>query len=183
DDIQNSAHYLSDTIDDFRNFFKTNKKRDYFNLTHTFDKTFKLIKSQFTSNKIDIISNIKDIEVYALENELLQVLLNIIKNAKDELIKQKDKKLLFIDVLKHDDEVIIKIKDNAGGIKAKNISEIFDAYFTTKKEQDGTGIGLYMSKEIVEKSLDGTIAANNEIYEYEKQTYKGAVFTITFPKK
>ncbi len=183
DDIQNSANYLSHTIDDFRNFFKPNKRKEEFCIKHTFDKTYKLIKSQFISNNIEIVSNIKPINIYTFENELLQVLLNIIKNAKDELIKKDYKRLLFIDVLEFEDELIIKIKDNAGGIKTKNIYKIFDAYFSTKKEQDGTGIGLYMSKEIVEKSLNGNIQVTNETYKFKNQTYKGALFTISFPKR
>ena len=179
DNVDNSVKHLSVTIDDFRDFFKPEKEKSYFNLKRLFDKAFKLISSQFINNNIKIIKDIEEIELYGYPNELLQVLINILKNAKDELISIEDnnEKLLFINVYKEESNVIIKIKDNANGINPANISKIFDAYFTTKDEEEGTGIGLYMSKQIIE-GMKGSIEASNVSYEYNNKKFIGAEFTI-----
>ena len=181
--IDNSVMYLSTTIDDFKNFFNPNKEKTHFNMEDVFDKTFKLISSEFKNNNIQIIKNIANLNIDGNENELLQVLINIIKNAKDEFIKkdtQTDKLLLFIDVYQYESFAIIKIKDNIGGIKNEVIKDIFKPYFTTKKDSGGTGIGLYMSKQII-KNMDGKIEATNVEYEYEGEQHKGAEFKITLP--
>ena len=110
---------------------------------------------------------------------LTTMLANSIKNAKDELIKIKknDRRLIFINMYKKDSQAIIKIKDNAGGINKDIINKIFDAYFTTKEQTDGTGIGLYMSKQIIQE-MNGKIEVSNEKYKYEDVEYLGAQFTI-----
>lgn len=176
--IDNSVKNLNTTITDFSNFFNPNKKSDYFNLTTIFEKTLKLIDSQFKHNGIEIIKEIEDIKFYGLENELLQTFINILKNSKDELIKRNvnQKRLIFINAYKKENKLIIKIKDNAGGIPNKIINKIFDPYFTTK-EEEGTGIGLYMSKQIIE-SINGSIEVENVNYTFDDVVYQGAEFTI-----
>ena len=178
--IDDSIKSLSTTIDDFRNFFNPNKKQVSFYLSEAFSKTFKLISSQLKNNNIEIIEDIIDIEIYGLENELLQTLINILKNAKEELVKKEKKKrrLLFIKSEKKGTQVRIKIKDNAGGISDNILSKIFDAYFTTKAKEGGTGIGLYMSKQIIER-MNGNLSVNNVEYLFEGHEYKGAEFIIT----
>ena len=177
--IDDSVKNLSTTIDDFRNFFNPNKKEESFDIKDTFDKTFKLIDSQFKYNEIKIIKNIQSIIIDSYENELLQTLINILKNAKDELIKKdiNEKKFIFIDTIKEDDKLIIKIKDNANGIPENVIDNIFEAYFTTKETTGGTGIGLYMSKSIIEH-LGGILSVSNVEYIYDDIQYKGAEFQI-----
>ena len=185
ENIDESVHYLSSTIDDFRNFFNPNKEKTYFSLETIFDKTFKLINSEFKNCNIEIIKNINDVKISGYQNELLQVLINIIKNAKDEFIRKENnlqKQLLFIDVYEKENQAIIKIKDNIGGIPNEIIDKIFEPYFTTKKENGGTGIGLYMSRQIVE-SLEGNIEVSNVEYDYDNEHYKGAEFIITFATK
>ncbi len=180
--IDNSVQHLSSTIDDFRNFFMPDKAKKYFNLRSIFDKTYKLINPQLKNNTIFILEKIDDIEVYGYQNELLQVLINIIKNAKDELIKlDRDKKrLLFISMYIKNNQAFIKIKDTAGGIPLDIIDNIFKAYFTTKESKEGTGIGLYMSKQIIE-GMGGVIEVSNTEYEYENENYIGAEFIIKLP--
>ena len=111
--------------------------------------------------------------------QLIQVLLNILNNAKDALLKLKDKKrLLFINAYTKDNFVIIEIKDNAEGIKEEIIGRIFEPYFTTKHQSQGTGMGLYMSQNIVKNYLNGTLDVYNEDYKYKGLAYTGAKFII-----
>ena len=181
--IINSAYYLSDTIDDFKDFFKPNKEKKYFKILNAFERTFTLLNSQFTNNNISFIKNIEDVEIYGFENELIQVLINILNNAKDELINKKDQKLfIFIDVFFKDDNVCICIKDNAGGIEDSVLNRIFEPYFTTKHQSQGTGIGLYMSEEIVVKHMKGKLSVQNVDFTYEHINYKGAEFSIVINK-
>jgi len=181
--IDLSVKNLSQTIDDFRNFFDPNKKKKYFYIKDAFDKTFKLIESQFNNHNILIIDNIDNIKIHTYENELLQTLINILKNAKEELVKKDHVKVLFIDTKKIDDYIEIRIRDNAGGVPSKIKDKIFNSYFTTKKSSGGTGIGLYMCKQIIEDSINGEIKVRNVEFRYEKEKYKGAEFIITIPIK
>ena len=178
--ISDSVQYLSQTIDDFRNFFKPDKTKTTFTVLQVFKETIKLIKPQFINNNIELIKNIDDRELYGYHNELLQVLINIFKNARDELVKldSNKKRFIFINTYKDNSNYIIKIKDNAGGIPNDIIEKIFEPYFTTKDEDEGTGIGLYMSKQII-NGMNGKIEAKNIKYEYEKQEYFGAEFEIS----
>jgi len=182
DAIDNSVKNLSNTIDDFRNFFNPNKTAEYFNIRTAFEKTFKLIDTHLKSHNIKIITKIDDIEIKSLQNELLQILINILKNAKDELvlIDKLEQKLILIEAKEQNNKLIINIKDNAGGIPADIIDKVFKAYFTTKGNKEGTGIGLYMSKQIIE-NLHGKIGVENCEFEFENIKYKGANFKIELP--
>ena len=178
--INNSAQYLSATIDDFRSFFDpNNNKKEEFLLSKMIDKTLNIISSQFVTKDIEIIKNIKDITILSFENELIQVLLNILNNSKDALLNLEDKKkLIFINAYTKDNFVVIEIKDNAKGIKEEIMDRIFEPYFTTKHQSQGTGIGLYMSQNIVKNYLNGTLKVSNENYVYKGSSYTGAKFTI-----
>ncbi len=182
--IDNSVIHLTTTIDDFRNFFNPNKQMTYFSIEATLEKTFKLVSSEFKNSNIEIVKNISNTCISGYQNELLQVFINIIKNAKDEFTKIENnlqKHYLFIDTREEEDKVIIKIKDNIGGIKESLINDIFKPYFTTKKDKGGTGIGLYMSKQIIE-NMNGELKVSNVNFNYRGIAYKGAEFTITLPK-
>ena len=178
--INCSAQYLSDTIEDFRTFFNpSNNKVRIFNISDTFSKTLNLLNAQFTAKNIEIIQNIEKREIFSIENELIQVLINILNNARDALLTiENQRRLIFIDTYFKDDILYIEIKDNAGGIKEEIIDRIFEPYFTTKHKAQGTGIGLYMSKEIIEKHLNGVLLVSNEKYNYENVDYFGAKFII-----
>ena len=179
--IDSSVKYLATTIDDFADFFRPNKDKEYFKIKATLDKTYNLVSSQLENNNIKVYRDIEDIEVYGFNNELLQVLINILKNAKDELIKlNMNKRFIFIDIKQKETNVVIKIKDSAGGIPPDIKSKVFDYYFTTKNDEEGTGIGLYMCKEII-TNMSGSISVQNVEYEYEDEIYKGAEFTINLP--
>ena len=121
--------------------------------------------------------------IYSYENELLQVIINILNNAKDELVKieKEENRIIFIDLYKEQNNLIIKIKDSAGGIKEEIIDRIFEPYFTTKHKSNGTGIGLYMCEEIVIKHIKGKIKVSNVDYIFEGKDFSGALFEISIP--
>jgi len=182
DAITKATKHLSKTIDDFQNFFKPNKTKEKFTTTDVFEKSLSLISAQFKAKSIDIEKNIDEIEIFGLENELIQVLINILNNARDELVKKEQKdKLIVIETKQTKNRVKIIITDNAGGVSTKIINKIFEPYFSTKKEQQGTGIGLYMSKEIITKHMKGNIKVENSTINIKGNSYKGARFTITLP--
>ena len=180
--ITHSVEHLSQTIDDFRDFFKQDKQQNQFLINNIFEKTFKLIKSQFKTANITIVENIEKISLFGLENELIQVLINLLNNARDELIKQENQeRLIIIDVIKENNNVNISIKDNAGGIPNDIIDDVFKSHFTTKQDSNGTGVGLSMSQIIIEEHMKGSITVQNVSYTYENISYKGALFTILIP--
>ena len=184
DKINEAAQYLSQTIDDFRNFFDTrNSVKSDFLLSETINKTLNLVHAQFVAKEIEIIQDIEEISINSIENELIQVLVNILNNSRDALIKiEEHKRLIFINIYEKNKNIIIEIKDNANGIPKNVIDKIFEPYFTTKHQSQGTGIGLYMSNNIITKHLEGTIVAENESYEYKGVKYQGAKFIITINK-
>jgi len=177
--ITNATKHLSKTIDDFRNFFKPDKEKMHCQVEELWLRTNDLIKDQYKTKNIQIITNIEDITIHTLVNELIQVILNIINNSRDELVKKElENKYIFVDIHKNVNKLQIQIKDNAGGIPKHIINRIFEPYFTTKHQSQGTGIGLYMSQEIVKKHMKGSIEVENSTYTYNKIEYTGAVFTI-----
>ncbi|MCG3673989.1 cache domain-containing protein [Aliarcobacter butzleri] len=176
--INTSSQYLSQTIDDFRNFFIPNKEKSKVNLIEIFKKTLDLISAQFSSKDIEIIKNIEGVEFESYENELIQALINILNNSRDELIKKDGERFIFVDAFEKDNFINIIIKDNAGGVIKENLNKIFEPYFTTKYKSQGTGIGLYMTEEIITKHLNGTICVENVEFTYNEKEYFGAQFTI-----
>jgi ABC-type nitrate/sulfonate/bicarbonate transport system substrate-binding protein/signal transduction histidine kinase len=180
--IKKATLYLSNTIDDFRNFFSRNKTSEQINISYTIEKSLELMGSSFLHHKINLVRNIKSIEILSLENELIQVLMNILVNSKDALRHiVSAEKYIFIDAFQNENQIIIQIKDNADGIDESIIDKIFEPYFTTKHQFNGTGIGLYMSKLLVEKHLNGTITVRNEEFTFMDKIHKGAVFEIILP--
>ena len=182
DIINNSAQHLSNTIDDFRNFFSNEKEASYFDIHIPIEKVLYLVSSKLKNRNIEIVKNTQEIIIVGLVNEFIQVLLNIINNAVDALEESDSKKkFIFIDAYKEGDNLVLKIKDNAGGIKKEIIDRIFEPYFTTKHKSQGTGIGLYMSNEIIKKHMNGDISVSNKKYLYENTNYNGAEFKIVLP--
>ena len=179
--IIETANYLSNTVDDFRYFFSPNKEKTRVNTKELFQKVFNLLDSEFRTKNIQIIKNIEEIYSYTYENELIQVMINIINNAKDELLKNEnyEYRYILIDLYKEDQNIIIKIKDNAGGISESIIDRIFEPYFTTKHRSQGTGIGLYMSEEIIVKHLKGDILVSNVESIIEGKSFIGAEFIVS----
>ena len=184
DAIVLNTKVLSQTIDDFRNFFKKDKKKNFFQIDNTIEKVISLLSASFTNKEIIIVKDLSDDEIFNLENELTQALLNIINNAKDALlINNIENKYIFITTYVKEDKLHIKIKDNAGGIPLEIINKIYEPYFTTKFKAQGTGIGLYMSKTIIEKHMKGSIKVSNTRFTYNGIDYEGACFDVILDKK
>jgi PAS domain S-box-containing protein len=172
-----SVHYMSQTIDDFKDFFQPNRPKMQFSIKDAIDNAIVLASASLKEKEINLITHLDDsLHIEGYFNELTQVLLNIINNAKDALLQNKIKnREITIGIQKVDNCIEITLCDNAGGIPESLLSQIFNPYFTTKTESNGTGLGLYMSKMIIEQSMGGTLRAKNG--------NKGAHFTISFPCK
>jgi len=182
DKINTTAQYLSQTIDDFRNFFNPNNNKNEFEIKTVIHRTINLLSSKFNNNEIEIIEDIDDTTIYGFENELIQVLINIVNNARDALIeKQANNRVIFINCHKKANTLEIEIKDNALGISNDIIHRVFEPYFTTKHKSVGTGIGLYMCKEIINRHMNGTINISNKEYIYNDKKQVGASILIVLP--
>lgn len=173
--IDTNLQYMSDTIDDFRNYYKSNKEKEIYALNEAIDAILNIVEATLNYTEIKIILDVQDgVKVHNVRNELQQVLLIIINNAKDALvINNIEEKKIDIKVTSKDDYAYITIDDNARGVADEIMSKIFDPYFTTKFASQGTGIGLYMAKIIIEKNMLGQLNATN--------IKDGARFTIKLP--
>jgi C4-dicarboxylate-specific signal transduction histidine kinase len=155
--------YMSGTIDDFRYFFKTDKEKSEFIVNRTIAKSIELMSPALANCGITIeFDEEQEVCTLGYSNEYSQVLLNIVKNAKDVLLERRvAKPLIIIQVFYDNLQSVVTVRDNGGGIDAEVLPKIFDPYFTTKEPGKGTGIGLYMSKVIVEKNMEGKLTARN----------------------
>ena len=179
DSILNTSKYLSNTIDDFRYFFKPQKEKEVFYLEKCCRKTIDLMNPNFLNKDIQINYKMENIQISGYETELIQVLINILNNSKDALELLNDEKLIFIDIFMENKKVIIEIKDNAGGIDEGIMDKVFEPYFTTKHQSQGTGIGLFMCKEIINKHMNGQLNISNQSFEYKNKIYKGTLTRIS----
>jgi len=201
DIIVNTTKHLSQTIEDFREFFNPNKTKKEIQTNIIYEKAIQLVSSRMSTKNIELIPKIDNTTIITFENELLQCIMNILNNAIDAFEQSKlEEKVIKFDI-KHQIEckipncdikeckqgkegyIKITIQDNAGGISKENIDKIFEAYFTTKHKSQGTGIGLYMTYEIINKHLNGYINVENKEIEYNHKSYTGAEFTVILPIK
>ena len=180
--ITNTAQYLSKTIDDFRDFIKGDRQKVSFILNEDIRSFLRLIEGSINTNEIKVIENFgEEVSITGYPNELVQCFINIYNNAKDALKDISGDKLFLISTEVIEDTVVVKFTDNAHGIEQAVIDKIFEPYFTTKHQSQGTGLGLHMTYNLIVDGMNGTIEANNVSYEYENKTYTGAEFTITLP--
>jgi len=183
DNIVKTTKHLSQTIDDFRNFYKKDKSKNFFNLKENIKQSLSIVEASLLSEYIEVIKDFDDsLEIFGYENEMKQAFLNIIQNSYDALIEnisKDEKRYIFISAKKIDGKIIVEIKDNALGIADNVMAKIFEQNFTTKENHGGTGIGLYMTNEIIKKNMNGTIKVSNCEYVYKDKKCKGALFIIT----
>lgn len=174
--IENLVQHLSRTIDDFRYFFKEDKEQVIVTLSSLIEGAVDIIKPVLTAKGIRVSSHhLCDEKISTYPNEVKQVILNLLKNSQEVLEERKIKyPQIEITSYKENENFCIEIKDNGGGISDEIIDKIFDPYFTTKDEYNGTGLGLYMSKTIIQEHCKAEIEARN--------SDKGALFLIRMKK-
>ncbi|PNV82162.1 MAG: PAS domain-containing sensor histidine kinase [Sulfurimonas sp.] len=149
---------MSETIDDFTNFFSPDKEKHYFNISESIMESIGLLESVIDDEMITIKTTFEDIEVLGITNELTQVIINLINNSKDAFIHNSILLREITIVTKRENGfAVIEVHDNAGGIAKENLEKIFEPYFTTKHKSRGTGLGLFMSRMICERGLGGTL--------------------------
>ena len=172
DKISQYSQHLSTTINDFREFFKSNKEQQETSLDRLVEGALSIIEVSINNKNIKIVKDLHSPEIITTyANEMKQVILNLIKNAEDILIEKEIKDAeIRIKSYKNTQFYVIEVEDNGGGIPQEIISKIFDPYFSTKLEKNGTGLGLYMSKTIIEEHCRGKLSVSNN--------NQGAIFKI-----
>ena len=169
---ENLLEYMSHTIDDFRDFFKSDKQKEEAGLCEITDSAIGLIEKGLQAQEISVEKEcLCDKKLMLYKNEMLQVLLNLLKNAQEALGGKEDAKI-SVRIYEEQGRAKISVSDNGGGVKEENIEKIFEPYFSTKANQ-GTGLGLYMSKMIIEEHMEGTLSLRN--------SKEGAEFIISLP--
>ena len=167
--------YMSNTISDFQNFFKPSKNKEVFEISEACERSIAILQASLKYHNIEFHFDISEkMEVLGYPNEFAQALLNILSNAKDVLSDRAiEKPFIHLHLKKGYRYILIIIEDNGRGIATEHIDRIFEPYFTTKYSKQGTGIGLYMTKMIIENNMNGIIDVKN--------TEVGAKFTIKLP--
>lgn len=169
--------YMSDTIDVFRNFFKPSKAKEQFLVSEAIQSALSIINVQLYSHDVEIELFLEDIAVFGYENEFKQAILNILNNAKDAIALKKEKRdfspKISIKTEKKDQKCSITLSNNGGRVSNEVKQRMFDPYYTTKFENKGTGIGLYMCKTIIEGNMQGEIDVQN--------SKDGVIFEILLP--
>lgn len=179
------AHNMSNTLDDFKNFFLPDKAKEDFYVINCVRHAFELSKYILEQENVQFtIHYSKDIKTHNFYNELSHVVLNLITNSKDALCENvpKNDRIIKVIIREYKDNIYINCVDNGGGIPSDIATKIFEPYFTTKYKSAGTGIGLYMSKQIVEKHMDGEIFQKNITHRIDRKSrYNCSLFTIKIP--
>lgn len=174
--IMDEVRRLTDITDTFRNFLKEKKERKTVYMQGVIEKALTICSTLKKNNSIHLIENIQKepISVNIVPNELIEVVINIVNNALDVFNeKEIEEPKIFIDLYEKDDKAFLSIEDNGGGIPEDVLPHVFEEYFTTKDDDKGTGLGLYMCEKIVTQSLNGKISVIN--------TNQGAKFIMEFP--
>lgn len=170
--IETYIQFLTTTIDDFRNFFRPDQQQEESSLQTIIDRALGLIGKSLSVHKITLhVNNTSENTLITYETQMMQVLINLLKNAQDAILDKKlENGTIWINAYEQSSFFVIEVEDNAGGIPETFIAKVFDPYFSTKAERNGTGLGLYMSKTIVEEHCHGSLHVENTVH--------GAKFTI-----
>ncbi len=163
DESKNILKNMSETIEDFTNFFNPQKEKHLFYVDESIEEALSLLDKMLKQNMISLKVKLQKLEVLGIQNELTQVIINLIKNSKDSFLS-KGILIREINIIVEEKNGFahIEMQDNAGGISKENIDNIFEPYFTTKHQSSGTGLGLFMSKMICEKGLDGDLDVSSK---------------------
>jgi len=170
--MQTRILYMSDTIEDFMNYYSPNKEKSTFKMI---DAVTQALEVAHVNKQIKLsIDGDKALSLYGLKNEYVQVIVSILSNIHDLVIEREvQNPKVEIELYKESSDVVLSITDNVGGIKDENLSKIFNPYFTTKHQSMGTGLGLYIAKMIVENTMNGSLSVENR--------GNGVTFTIRTP--
>jgi signal transduction histidine kinase len=172
DAIEETIEYMTQTIEDFSDYLNPKRSKNHFYVNDCIEKAMEITMPTLTKNAIDIVFYAEDdYKYFGQKNELTQVLIILINNAKEALIKDKNnnEKQIIIELEKSTHNLILKIQDNGLGVPDVIQNKIFDAYFSTNGKAKGRGLGLYMSKQIIEERFKSSLSVKNN---------QGAVFTI-----
>ena len=154
--------YMSNTIDDFRTFFKHNEEGEDFAIASAVNSVMTLMSKAMEHNNIKVITHIDDtLSVFGHKNEFVQALINLINNAREAILTNTQEGIIRIDVFQEEERIKVNVQDNGGGIQNQDIEQIFEPYFTTKHQTQGTGLGLYMSHQIIVNNMNGNLYAEN----------------------
>ena len=173
DAISSETEYLSQTIDDFRDFARNDIEREIFDFKDVFTHSIEILSHRFSKTSIEIHNDIVSFKYRSYKNFVIQILINILNNAIDAMKTSSEQKWIKAKSFIKEDAIILQICDNGGGIKLKSIDSIFDKYISTKDNKEDSGIGLYMCRQIIQKKLGGEIKAYN--------TQEGACLELSFP--
>lgn len=180
--IVDNSVYLSNVIERYRSLFEMRKNKNSFFMKELYKKAVNIISNKTQEYNINLVDDIEDINFNGYESDLIQVLVYIYENAKDVFLERDiEKKYIYTNIRKRDNRVFIVIKDSAGGIHKNIIDKIFEPYFTTKDKRVGTGIDLYISKQILKDRFHGDIKVENSSFTYKNEQFSGASFIITIP--
>lgn len=172
DMVISESDYLTQTIDDFRDFSREDNEKEESDIHTLFEQALEILSFRFEKTDIEIFNNIQNYKLRTYKNFFIQVLINILDNSIDALQKSSSKKYIMVDSTLKDDIFILKICDNGGGINMQDPELVFEKYATTKDKKANSGLGLYMTREILRKKLDAEIVAYNQ--------EEGACFELSF---
>ena len=183
DSVLAQSDYLSKIIDDFSNFFiSTSDKIEIISMDDVMERVMAFTINRLESNNIIVIQDIEICELRVNKSTFIQSILNIIYNSIDAITHNKIKnRYIFITCRNINDNIVLTIKDSGGGISEVAMNKLFEPYYTTKFESIGTGIGLYLTHQIIVSYLNGYIDVNNSEYTYKNKELVGAEFVITIP--
>jgi len=183
DTIGTQAQYLSQTIDDFRNFVKGTNEKELYDFKKMIDEFLHLVQGSIQSNHIKVERDTdRPIRVFGDKNRLIQGLINLYNNAKDAFKEHPEKeRIICISTKTEGENAVICFRDNAGGIPEEIMGKIFEPYFTTKHKAQGTGLGLHMTHQLIVDGMGGTISVKNDQHPCRGIACTGAHFTITLP--
>jgi signal transduction histidine kinase len=183
--ILDATKYLSDTISNFRNFFQQNKKIQKIFVHNVIEKSKQLLETKLKGKNIQIIYlPSKELCLYGLENDLIQITTNLFSNSIDALENVDEaKRLIIIQAFETDEMLQLEFQDSGGGIDQEHLNNIFTLYFTTKPQEKGSGVGLHMCKTIIENNFHGSIQISNKYFLYDDYKYYGANFVLNFKKQ
>lgn len=173
DTVISETEYLSQTIDDFRDFARNEMEKEIFDIRDVFTHSVEILSYRFNKTSIEIHNDIESFKYRSYKNFIIQIFINILNNAIDVMKIEGEQNWIKAKSVIKENELIIQICDNGGGIKIDDIESVFEKYVTTKDKKEDSGVGLYMCRQIAEKKLNGKISAYN--------TQEGACFKLLLP--